>query len=137
VLNNPVRVERDEARDRPIDPQRRGWGKVGGGQKSRVAVHLDMVKPDKFSELRGSRAKPRQGLHPVTKLSAELLRCPPCHIVELMAFTDALGKFAVAGWAAAGTVRTAWARLPAEAQSYILTRAVSYGCSEDIRDLIR
>jgi hypothetical protein len=96
-----------------------------------------MVNPDKFSELRRSRVKPRQGLHPVTKLSADLLRCPPCQVVELMAFTDALGKFAVAGWVVAGTVRTAWQRLPAEAQSYILTRAVSFGCSEDIRDLVR
>ena len=66
-----------------------------------------MINPDRFSELRRSHGKPRQGLHPVTKLSADLLRCPPCQIVELMAFTDALGKFAVVGFAAAGTVRTA------------------------------
>lgn len=96
-----------------------------------------MVKPHKFSELRTSGAKPRQGHHPLTKLSAELLRCPPCHVVELMAFTDALAKFTVVGWVAAGTVRAAWERLPAEAQSYILTRAVAYGVSEDIRDLVR
>jgi hypothetical protein len=96
-----------------------------------------MINPDRFSELRRSHGKPRQGHHPVTKLSADLLRCPPCQIVELMAFTDALGKFAVVGFAAAGTVRTAWARLPAEAQKYILTRAVSFGCSEVIRDLVR
>jgi hypothetical protein len=97
----------------------------------------NMIKPDKVSELRRSHAKPRGGLHPVTKLSADLLRCPPCHIVELMAFTDALAKFAVAGFVAAGTVRTAWERLPPEAHSYILTRAVSFGCSEIIRDLVR
>jgi hypothetical protein len=96
-----------------------------------------MINPDKLSDLRRSQVRPRQGLHPVTKLSADLLRCPPCHIVELMAFTDALGKFAVAGFAVAGTVRTAWERLPAEAQSYILTRAMSFGCSEVIRDLVR
>ena len=54
-----------------------------------------------------------------------------------MAFTDALGKFAAAGWEAAGTVRTAWQRLPVEAQKDILARAVAYGCSEDIRDLVR
>jgi hypothetical protein len=112
-------------------------GKVDRGQKRSVALHWGMINPDRFSELRRSHGKPRQGLHPVTKLSADLLRCPPCHIVELMAFTDALGKFAVVGFAAAGTVRTAWARLPAEAQTYILTRAVSFGCSEVVRDLVR
>jgi hypothetical protein len=96
-----------------------------------------MINPDRSSQLRRSHGKPRQGLHPVTKLSADLLQCPPCHIVELMAFTDALGKFAVMGFTVAGTVRTAWERLPAEAQNYILTRAVAFGCSEIIRDLGR
>jgi hypothetical protein len=106
-------------------------------KKAALRYICDMINPDKLSELRRSHVKPRQGLHPVTKLSADLLRCPPCHIVELMAFTDALAKFAVAGFAVAGTVRTAWQRLPVEAQSYILTRAVSFGCSEVIRDLVR
>jgi hypothetical protein len=41
------------------------------------------------------------------------------------------------GFTVAGTVRTAWERLPAEAQNYILTRAVAFGCSEVIRDLVR
>jgi len=95
-----------------------------------------MIKPDRFSELRRSHGKPRQGLHPVTKLSADLLRCPPCHIVELMAFTDALGKFAVVGFTVAGTVRTAWERLPAEAQKYILTRLVSFLCGQINRDFL-
>jgi hypothetical protein len=96
-----------------------------------------MAKPDKFSRDRGSSTKLHRGLHPVTKLSAELLRCPPCNLVELMAFTDALGKFAASGWAVAGTVRTAWQRLPAEARRDILARAVAFGCAEDIRDLVR
>jgi hypothetical protein len=114
-----------------------GRGKVDRGQKNNDALHWGMINPDRFSEPRRSHGKPRPGLHPVTKLSAELLRCPPCHIVELMAFTDALGKFAVVGFTVAGTVRTAWERLPAEAQNYILTRAVAFGCSEVIRDLVR
>jgi hypothetical protein len=114
-----------------------GRGKVDRGQKNNDALHWGMINPDRFSEPRRSQGKPRPGLHPVTKLSADLLRCPPCHIVELMAFTDALGKFAVVGFTVAGTVRTAWERLPAEAQNYILTRAVAFGCSEVIRDLVR